>query len=353
MTSTVPTSSRSSPPPIDQESSEQPGDDTGEGGSLKSLAFTFWKAFAREDVDLCRKALQRLVVLKNLDPAPFTDVLRQAGIRLSDPTVEVGTRGGSGKYIVAPGGTPKKVVETWNTDRGTTLMRIDPAEHCLSFDGDAKRDYMEGTIHFIACAQRQGKSADACAIGTHTDARRPKMEISGPGYAVQHRASSAATKPKVMAGVFLPESALPEGIIEGGVADLLEDLDAPPAVWFVLIKACPSKGALDHWFNTRKTEEWFLSTGMGRSPGEEVSPSTPKRPSQQSKDGRPVDEVSLHSQRSSQQDETQDEQGVDEGLEAEEQPLALRPRSNTATPCYTSLAVISPQQRFLPSIQLR
>lgn len=331
MATTDPTSARSLPPPANQASTEL-DEPAGEGGSLKSLSFTFWKAFAREDVDFCRKVLRRLVELKNIDPTPFSDVLQQAGVQLSEYTTDGATRSGSGKYFVLPGGTPRKVVETWTADRGTTLMRIDPTEHCLSFDGDAKRDYAEGTTHFIACGQRQGTSADACAIGTHTDTRRPKMVISGPGYAVRHRASSAATKPKVMAGVFLPESALPQGVIDGGVVDMLEDLEAPPAVWYALIKACPSKGALDHWYDTRNSEEWFLKTVMERSSDDEADLSTPRKspPSRRSEDKRPVEEVNVPP--SDRESTARDDLKVDEEPEDSEQQLTLRPRLSAASP---------------------
>ncbi len=260
MTSTGPLPARSAPSssPIRQQNTERVEEDV-EGGTVKGLSFTFWKAFAREDLDLCRQSFLRLVRLKEIDSTPFSELLRQAGISTEqeETTEQGGTR--SGKYILLPSNTPRKVVETWCTSRATSLMRLDPKEHCLAFDGDVRKDFVADTKYFIACAQRIGTSPDACAVGTHTDARRPRMVITEPTYAVRVAASSPATKPKILAGISVNESRFPQGLIEAGFPDILEDLQAPPAVWFALLISPPSSAAMEQWYTTRNTEDWSMT----------------------------------------------------------------------------------------------
>lgn len=316
----------STPPPPQHDSSEQVGEDS-EIGSLKSLSFVFWKAFAREDLDLCKRALRRLVDLKQADPTPFSEVLCQAGIGFGEESTEaVGTR--SGKFTLLPSNTPRKVVEAWSVERVTTLMRVDPAQYCLAFDGDVRKDFTDATTYFIACAQRIGTSPDSCAVGTHTDAKRPRMSITEPAYAVRVRTSSQATKPKVLAGVTVLESRFPSGLIESGIPDMLEDLEAPPAVWCVLLKGCPSAGAMSHWYATRNTEDWYLATRQLGDDEDILSPiqALPRSSPSDKRSDRPMEEIDLQSATSSNEEPQQnDDEGGGNGEGASFQ-LALRQR---------------------------
>jgi len=65
------------------------------------------------------------VELKNENSAPFEELLQQMGISTGE-LVDPGTR--SGKYVLQSS-TPRKVTETWNTTRLTSLLRVDPREH--------------------------------------------------------------------------------------------------------------------------------------------------------------------------------------------------------------------------------
>jgi hypothetical protein len=133
----------------------------------------------------------------------------------------------------------KSAQDAWNSEKKTSLMRVDPGVHCLSIDGDAKKH--DGGNFFVACASpgAMSRAPTACTVGTHTVADRPKVVLTGPAYLVKVKPSSMATKPKVLAGVFLYEHCIPEILIEIGCGELLEELQATPRVWKALLENYP------------------------------------------------------------------------------------------------------------------
>lgn len=56
---------------------------------------------------------------------------------------------------------------------------------------------------------------------------------------VKVRASSAATKPKVLAGVFLLQAKLPSVFLDCGLGDALMEYEAPPRVWRFVLEHYP------------------------------------------------------------------------------------------------------------------
>ena len=56
---------------------------------------------------------------------------------------------------------------------------------------------------------------------------------------VKVRASSAATKPKVLAGVFLLQAKLPSVFLDCGLGDALMEYEAPPRVWRIVLEQYP------------------------------------------------------------------------------------------------------------------
>jgi len=84
----------------------------------------------------------------------------------------------SGKYLMVdmPATSPKNGREAWNSDRVTTLFRVDPTLHCLSLDGDDKK-YDSGE-YYVACGMEHPSSMgpEACNVGTHKATGRKRLE---------------------------------------------------------------------------------------------------------------------------------------------------------------------------------
>jgi hypothetical protein len=142
--------------------------------------------------------------------------------------------------VELPPVSPKSTQEAWNAIKPTTLMRVNPLVHCLSMDGDLKK--YKGGEYFVACASPAGTaslSADSCNIGTHLQPDRPKIQIDEPAYFVKVRPSSAATKPKILSGVFLIETDIPSSILQGGGGNLLTSFELPPPLWKFMIEMYP------------------------------------------------------------------------------------------------------------------
>ena len=84
------------------------------------------------------------------------------------------------------------------------------------------------------------------------------MTLQGAAFLVRVRPSSAATKPKVLAGVSLLEADLPLTLVECGFAEMLQEFEAPPAVWKFMLEHYPG----------RTTMTAFLGEGDEPSSGE-------------------------------------------------------------------------------------
>jgi hypothetical protein len=104
----------------------------------------------------------------------------------------------SGKYFMVdmPMTSPKNARDAWNSERETTLTRVDPLVHCLSLDGDEKR--YDGGEYYVACGMEHSLliGPEACNVGTHKNPGRKRFDLEGPAFVVKVKASSIATKPK-------------------------------------------------------------------------------------------------------------------------------------------------------------
>lgn len=196
-------------------------------------AFRFWRNFAQANDAECRDALAFLSDLRGVDYGGL------AAEGSSSPE--------SGKFVKVdlPVTSPKNARDAWNGDRVTSLLKVDPRLHCLAIDGDEKK--YDGGGYFVACASLHSTylGADACSVGTHAKASRLRLELSGPTYMVKMRASSAATKPKVLAGAQLLEGDLPGILVECGQGDVLQELEAPPSVWKLVLDHYPGRRAME------------------------------------------------------------------------------------------------------------
>jgi hypothetical protein len=103
------------------------GEGAGENVSVRSIAMSFWSAFARSNEEGCREALRTLGDCLGQDYASVEEVV-------SSPE-------SLGKFVKVelPPTSPRTAQATWNSDKKTTLLRVDPQEHCLMLDGDAKQ----------------------------------------------------------------------------------------------------------------------------------------------------------------------------------------------------------------------
>ena len=182
--------------------------------------------------------------------------LRGAEVISFAEALDVSDSGKFGSRIELPT-SPKNAQDAWNSQRPTTLYRVDPAVHCLALDGDAKK--FQGVEFYVACAAKgTGTSPDVCAVGTHAQRSRPRMTLQGAAFLVRVRPSSAATKPKVLAGVYLLEADLPLTLVECGFVEMLQEFEAPPAVWKFMLEHYPG----------RTTMTAFLEEGDEPSSGE-------------------------------------------------------------------------------------
>lgn len=193
----------------------------------RSGAFRFWRNFAQANEAECREALEFLGEIRGED---YSGLAREGS---STPE--------SGKFVMidVPVTSPKNARDAWNADRVTTLVRVDPEVHCLAFDGDDRKH--DGGEFFVACSSTHPLSTgpEACTIGTHSKPNRVRVELEGPAYMVKVRASSAATKPKVLAGILLYEKQLPEVLLECGLGEALQEYVALPRVWRFVLELYP------------------------------------------------------------------------------------------------------------------
>jgi hypothetical protein len=201
------------------------------GGPRRSTIFEFWQGYARADEDTCKNALGVL-----------EDILGDGAVPSYGVGVTSLSDSSSGKFVQVemPLTSPKSAQDAWNSDKKTSLMRVDPWVHCLSIDGDAKKH--DGGNFFVACASpgAMSRATAACTVGTHTMADRPKVVLIAPAYLVKVKPSSMATKQKVLADVFLYEHrSIPEILIDIGCSDLLEELPATPRVWKAVLENYP------------------------------------------------------------------------------------------------------------------
>eukprot|EP00956_Cyclotella_meneghiniana_P001323 scaffold1440_cov23-Cyclotella_meneghiniana.AAC.4 len=205
-------------------------------------AFRFWRAFATSNHDACREALQTLAEIR--------------GEEYSDLAMEGSFSPDSGKYLMVdlPATSPKNARDAWNSDRNTTLARVDPEVHCLSFDGDIAK-YDDGD-YFVACGMEHPSSIGlgACNVGTHKNAGRKRFDLEGPAYVVKVKASSAATKPKVLGGCFLLEASFPREVKQLGLDLALLGYSATPRVWRIVIENYPGLGRMIGFMGIRSEE---------------------------------------------------------------------------------------------------
>jgi hypothetical protein len=67
-------------------------------------------------------------------------------------------------------------------------------------------------------------------VGTHSQSKRAKFELKGPAYVIKVKASSMATKPKVLLGSFILERDIQDSFLtDGSVAQFLLKLESTPS----------------------------------------------------------------------------------------------------------------------------
>lgn len=216
---------------------QNPGGETGGlgGGSdpRREASLRFWRNFTQANEAECREALALLGTIRGED---------YGGLAL-----EGSASPDSGKFVLVdvPLSSPKSARNAWASDKLTTLMRVVPDIHCLAFDGDDKKH--DGGDYFVACAQLDGggTGADVCSFTTHRKPKRIRAEIEGPAFMVKVRASSAATKPKVLTGVHLLEADLPKVLVECGLSEALQEYRATPEVWRTVLECYPGKAKME------------------------------------------------------------------------------------------------------------
>jgi hypothetical protein len=202
----------------------------------RSEALRFWTAFAASDDQACKDALRDLEAALGVEINDF-----------STADTSPSESGELGKFVKAdlPTTSPKNAQDAWISDKRTTLLRVDPSYHCLSLDGDLSK--YQGGEYFVACASpgRDALTADACTIGTHGQAKRTKLDLPGPAYVIKVKASSLATKPKVLTGTYVIETDIPSDLLANGtVDDLLLTLETKPIVWKCILDSFPGKETL-------------------------------------------------------------------------------------------------------------
>lgn len=226
--------------PIQPTASLPPGEGEGVGPDPRRAgAYRFWRSFALAKEEECREALLSLAEIRGEE---------YAGLAL-----EGSSSPESGKFLMVeiPATSPKNAREAWSSDRVTSLVRVNPNDHCLALDGDEKK--YDGGDYFVACGSLNPSSVgpDACNIGTHKADGRRRVVLPGPAYMVKVRASSAATKPKVLAGAQLLEVSIPTVILDLGITLMLEELKATPGVWRVVLENYPGLDTMQRFFDGR------------------------------------------------------------------------------------------------------
>ena len=172
------------------------GDPSSPTPSPKIISLIFWRAFACVDKDLCRDSLRRLNQVKGGSVFSFEELAK-----LLAPS----SSGGYPPQIGLLPGTPKSTLDSWNSTRPTSLMRVSPLEHCLALNGDVTKEHDQC---YVGCAQGIAGSGrpDECTFNTHTDPSRPRIVTSGPAYAVKVPNASKATKARVLSHIILFEN---------------------------------------------------------------------------------------------------------------------------------------------------
>ena len=222
--------------PARPESSARVEGEGAESDPRRAGAYRFWRNFAQANDTECREALQFLAEIRGED---------YSGLQYSE------TSSPESKYVKVdlPVTSPKNAKDAWNSDRVTSLIRVDPQVHCLAIDGDDRK--YDGGDYFVGCASSHPSSIgpDACTVGTHSKPGRIRIELSGPAFMVKVRASSAATKPKVLAGVMLLEERVPSAAWECGLADALTEYVAVPRVWKWVLELYPGPDTIWRYMN--------------------------------------------------------------------------------------------------------
>ena len=227
----------------------------------RSTALQFWKNFATEQYDQCKDALELIAAIRGEEPATFTS-------ELSSPESE----GKSSGFIKLelPLSSPRNAQDAWASEKLTTLLRVDPEEHCLAFDGDIKKH--DGGDFFVVCVSpKGGNSAGVCNVGTHSQPDRLRIELPGPAYLIKVRPASAATKPKALSGAVLLESSLPRAMVMGGCAADLLSLQAAPKTWKIVLEFYPGASVLERWYLQGMTPEPSVGGNKPSLPPVEVA----------------------------------------------------------------------------------
>ena len=184
---------------------------------VRSAALRFWRNFAQSEEEACVEALQFLTELSGGDD--------------SFPVVLSESPDSSGKFVKVelPSTSPRNVQDVWASDKKTRLVRVDPLTHCLAYDGDISK--YQGGDYFVACASMGSSTWDAaaCTVGTHSQADRMRVAIDEPAFLIKVKPSSAATKPKILAGAKLYERDLPPMLRSEVFEELLQGFEAPPS----------------------------------------------------------------------------------------------------------------------------
>ena len=126
---------------------------------FRTSSLQFWRALAASDEQACRDALELLKDVQGGEPGLGA---------FSDFTTSPDSTFGTFLKVVLPQKSPKNAQDAWNSPKPTSLVRVDPTQHCLAFDGDvAKYPGEEGV--FVACGLPGGQSLapDACTTQTH------------------------------------------------------------------------------------------------------------------------------------------------------------------------------------------
>lgn len=222
----------------------------------RSAALEFWRSFAQSDDE---KALAALKFL--------TDLRGDGGDELFEASLE--SPGSSGKFVKVelPSTSPRSAQDAWDSEKKTHLMLVDPSVHCLALDGDIAK--YQGGGFFVACGSKGAKALDAgaCSVGTHSHADRVKVPIDGPAFLVKMRSSSAATKPKVLAGALLYERDLPPMLTSEVFEEILLGYEAPPRVWKMILDNYPGVITMANYLSITDSQSGGRSRASLSEPG--------------------------------------------------------------------------------------
>ena len=208
----------------------------------RSAALAFWRSFAQSDNEKARASLKFLTELRG-----------EGGEDLYAVSLESPESTGKFVKVELPDTSPRNVQDAWDSEKKTRLMLVSPLEHCLAFDGDISK--YQGGEFFVACASKGSTSLDAgaCKTGTHSHADRVKVAIDEPAFLVKVRPSSPSTKPKVLAGALLYERDLPPMLASDVFEEVLQDFEAPPRVWKLVLDHYPGIITMSTYLNITGT----------------------------------------------------------------------------------------------------